>query len=123
MKKIIVTGNVGREPEVRYTPNGTEFTVFSLGVSSGTKDHKKTDWFEISCNGKTADVVKEHVHKGTRLLIEGSPSINTWIKDGKAAGSIRIAAVYIEIIGGISQTNIAEDTQHEVESIATDIPF
>ena len=52
MKKIIITGNVGRDPEMKISQNGEEFVTFSLGVSVGTKDKPKTDWVDISCNGK-----------------------------------------------------------------------
>ena len=64
MKKIFVTGNVGRDPEVRYAPNGESFVTFSLAVTTGPKDNQKTDWLEISCNGRTAETVQKWVKKG-----------------------------------------------------------
>ena len=121
MKKITVTGNVGKDPEVRYAPNGDSFTVFSLAVTSGSKDKKKTDWFEVNCSGKTADVVNEHVRKGTRLLIEGSPSINAWVsRDGKPMGVIRIFASYIEFIGAKPQDEESEESAETSDEISDD---
>lgn len=123
MKKITVTGNVGKDPEVRYAPNGDSFTVFSLAVTSGSKDKKKTDWFEVNCSGKTADVVNEHVRKGTRLLIEGSPSINAWVsRDGKPMGVIRIFASYIEFIGAKPQDEESEESAETSDEINDEEP-
>ena len=123
MKKITVTGNVGKDPEVRYAPNGDSFTVFSLAVTSGSKDKKKTDWFEVNCSGKTADVVNEHVRKGTRLLIEGSPSINAWVsRDGKPMGVIRIFASYIEFIGAKPQDEESEESAETSDEVNDEEP-
>ena len=100
MKKIFVTGNVGRDPETRYTPTGDSFTTFSLAVTTGPKDKQKTDWLEISCNGKTAEVVQTYVRKGTKLLIEGTPSANAYInKEGKPVATLRVSTSNIEFIG------------------------
>ena len=60
MKKIIITGNVGRDPEVRSDQSGAQFVTFSVGVSVGTKQNPKTDWVDISCGGKLVDVAKKH---------------------------------------------------------------
>ena len=100
MKKIFVTGNVGRDPESRYAPSGESFVTFSLAVTTGPKNNQKTDWLEISCNGKTAEVVQTYVRKGTKLLVEGTPSANAYInKEGKAVASLRVSASNIEFIG------------------------
>lgn len=100
MKKIIVTGNVGRDPEVRMDQNGNQFVTFSIGVSVGTKQNPKTDWVDISCNGRLADVAKNFVKKGSKLLVEGFPSVNAYInRDNKAVGTLRINASNFEFIG------------------------
>lgn len=109
MKKIFVTGNVGRDPETRYAPNGESFVTFSLAVSSGTKANPRTDWMEVSCNGKTAEVVQNYVRKGSKLLIEGTPSVNAYIsKEGKPVGTLRIAASTIEFIGSRERAEEAD---------------
>jgi len=100
MKKIFVTGNVGRDPESRYAPSGESFVTFSLAVTTGPKNNQKTDWLEISCNGKTAEVVQTYVRKGTKLLVEGTPSANAYInKEGKPVATLRVSANNIEFIG------------------------
>lgn len=119
MKKIIVTGNVGRDPEQRTLPSGESFVVFSLAVSSGTKANPKTDWLEISCNGKTADVVQNYVRKGSKLLIEGTPGVNAYInKENKAVGTLRVYANTIEFIGSREKSeDVGGDTYVDVASM------
>lgn len=113
MKKIIVTGNVGRDPEQRTLPSGESFVVFSLAVSSGTKANPKTDWLEISCNGKTAEVVQTYVRKGTKLLVEGTPSANAYInKEGKPVATLRVSANNIEFIGSKERSEEAGAPDH-----------
>lgn len=103
MKKIFVTGHVGRDPETRYAPSGESFVTFSLAVNSGTKASPRTDWMEVSCNGKLAEVVQAYVQKGAKLLIEGSPSVNAYVnKEGKPVGTLRIAAGSIEFLSSKS---------------------
>ena len=100
MKKIFVTGNVGRDPESRFAPSGESFVTFSLAVTTGPKNNQKTDWLEISCNGKTAELVQSYVRKGSKLLVEGTPSANAYVnKEGKAVATLRVSANNIEFIG------------------------
>lgn len=123
MKKIFVTGNVGRDPETRYAPSGESFVTFSLAVSSGTKANPRTDWMEISCNGKTAEVVQNYVRKGTKLLIEGIPSVNAYInKEGKAVGTMRVTASTIEFIGSRERAEDADGFEHNSPDYGMDAP-
>lgn len=113
MKKIFVTGNVGRDPESRYAPSGESFVTFSLAVTTGPKNNQKTDWLEISCNGKTAEVVQTYVRKGTKLLVEGTPSANAYInKEGKPVATLRVSASNIEFIGSKERSEEAGAPDH-----------
>jgi single-strand DNA-binding protein len=73
---IIIVGNVGRDPEMRYTPTGQAVTSFSLASSrnytnsQGTQV-KETIWFKISVWGKQAETTSQYVHKGSKVLVEG----------------------------------------------------
>lgn len=119
MKKIFVTGNVGRDPESRYAPSGESFITFSLAVTTGPRDNQKTDWLEISCNGRTAENVQKYVRKGTKLLVEGTPSANAYInKEGKAVATLRVSASNIEFIGSRERT---EEASHDGSSY--DAPY
>ena len=113
MKKIIVTGNVGRDPESRFAPSGESFVTFSLAVTTGPKNNQKTDWLEISCNGKTAEVVQSYVRKGSKLLVEGTPSANAYInKEGKPVATLRVSASNIEFIGSRERSEEAGAEGH-----------
>lgn len=119
MKKIFVTGNVGRDPESRYSPKGDAFVTFSLAVKTGSKDNEKTDWLEISCNGKTAEIAQKHVVKGKRLLIEGTPSAHAYLnKENKPVATLRISASNIEFIGAKLDNELYED--HAPDDSSTD---
>jgi len=73
---IIIVGNVGRDPEMRYTPSGQAVTNFNIATnrqytaSDGTTV-KETIWFRISTWGKTAENCNQYLHKGSKVLIEG----------------------------------------------------
>jgi single-strand DNA-binding protein len=139
MKKIFVTGNVGRDPELRADQNGNQFATFSLGVSVGTKQNPKTDWVDITCNGKLADLARNYIKKGTKLLIEGFPSVNAYInRENKPVGTLRVNASNIEFIGSRSENdgehssadspvyNLPEsshESNNEMTLKSDDIPF
>ena len=120
MKKIIVTGNVGRDPEVRADQSGNQFVTFSLGVSVGTKQNPKTDWVDVSCNGKLAEVARNFVKKGSKLLVEGFPSVSAYInRENKAVGSLRINVNNFEFIGSKqdSTDDYNQDQAHDNSSV------
>jgi single-strand DNA-binding protein len=97
MKKIIITGNVGRDPEIRNTKTGEQFVSFSVAVSVGTKDNPKTDWCDISVYGRQMEYVRSYVKRGARVMIEGFPTVDAYIgKDGQAKSSLRIFCNNIE---------------------------
>lgn len=127
MKKIIITGNVGQDPEEKYSPNGESFLTFSVGVNVGTKLKPRTDWVEISCNAKLAEIAKEFVKKGTKVLIEGFPSSSAYInKSGEAVAILRISAKVIELIGGKQQDGGDRKNNYEPPAdygSSDDIPF
>lgn len=99
MKKIMLTGNLGKDPEMRTSPNGEQFATFTLAVSVGTKQNPKTDWVDVSCNGKLADVVCTYIKKGTKVLVSGFPSVSAYLnKENQAVGSLRVYADDIEFL-------------------------
>lgn len=69
--KITIAGYVGRDPEMRYMSDGTAVTNFSVAVSDGFGDNKRTIWFRVSVWGRRGEVANEYLRKGARVLIEG----------------------------------------------------
>lgn len=84
VNKVILIGNVGNDPDVRYFPNGDGVANFSLATSESWRDkntgepQERTEWHRISVRGKLVEVVKQYVHKGTKLYIEGSLRTRKW---------------------------------------------
>lgn len=126
MKKIIITGNVGRDPELKTTPNNDQYVIFSVGVSVGTKQSPKTDWMEVSCNGKLAGFVVDYIKKGSRLLIEGFPTASAYInKENKAVATQKVYANTIEILSKKEDITPPQNTQTYIPSSLTtdDVTF
>jgi single-strand DNA-binding protein len=99
MKKLIITGNVGRDPEVRADSDGNHFVTFSVAVSVGTKANPKTDWIEVSCSGRLVNPASRFVRRGGKVLLEGYPTINVYLtKDKEPAGVMKLYAHHLELL-------------------------
>lgn len=108
---IIIAGNVGKDPEMRYTPSGQAVTSFSVATNrqytAGNGEQvKETIWFRVSTWGKTAEVCNQYVKKGSKVLVEGrlTPDKNTggpriWTKqDGTAGASFEVTASTVRFL-------------------------
>ncbi|RPI92569.1 MAG: single-stranded DNA-binding protein [Chloroflexi bacterium] len=102
---IIIVGNVGKDPEMRYTPSGQAVTSFSVATNrqytTGSGEQvKETIWFRITTWGKQAEICNQYLKKGSKVLIEGrlTPDKNTggpriWNKqDGSTGASFEVTA-------------------------------
>jgi len=88
INKVILIGNVGGDPEVRYLPNGNAVATITLATSDSWKDkqtgqmQEKTEWHRVVFFGRIAEVAGEYVRKGSKLYIEGKLQTREWEKDG-----------------------------------------
>jgi single-strand DNA-binding protein len=76
LNKVILIGNLGRDPEMRYTPSGSPVTNFSMAVSRVWKtpegeNREETDWFNVSCWDRLAETANNYLSKGRQVYIEG----------------------------------------------------
>jgi single-strand DNA-binding protein len=84
INKVILVGNVGQDPEVRYMPNGGAVANLTLATSESYKDKNtgqqvdKTEWHKVSFFGKLAEIVGEYVRKGSQIYIEGKLQTRKW---------------------------------------------
>ena len=75
--KVMIIGNLGSDPEMRYTPNGRAVTQFNVAVNQSTKNQQtgewieETDWFRVSVFGDRAERAAEQLRKGNRVFVEG----------------------------------------------------
>ena len=69
--KITITGNLGRDPELKYMSDGKAVASFTVAVTDGFGDKKKTIWFKVSVWGKPAENANQYLRKGSTVLVEG----------------------------------------------------
>jgi single-strand DNA-binding protein len=92
VNKVILLGNVGKDPEIRSTGGGTMVASFTLATSDRTKDQQgnwqdRTEWHNLKAFGRTAEIVRDYVKKGHKLFVEGRISTSSW--DDKESGQKR----------------------------------
>ncbi|RPI34812.1 MAG: single-stranded DNA-binding protein [Chloroflexota bacterium] len=134
---IIIVGNLGRDPEMRYTPSGQAVTNFSVATSrqwtdSNGQQVKETIWFRISAWGKQAETCNQYLKKGNKVLVEGRlvPDAATggpriWTRqDGTAAASFEVSAATVRFLTsrGEGETGYQSDEPGQV-SEPDEIPF
>jgi single-strand DNA-binding protein len=113
---IIIVGNVGRDPEMRYTPSGQAVTSFSVATNRQYTNNngeaiKETIWFRVSAWGKTAEICNQYLKKGSKVLVEGrltadkngGPRIWT-AQDGTPRASFEVSAQTVRFLSSRSDT-------------------
>ena len=104
--KIIIVGNLGRDPEMRYTPQGTAVCTFSVATNERRKDKSGeqqdiTTWFRITVWGRQAENVSKYLTKGRSVYVEGRLHVEEWTdRDGKPRHTLEVNASDVQFIGG-----------------------
>ncbi len=116
LNKVILLGNVTRNPEVRYIPgSGTPVAKFGLAVNrrykSGNEYKDETLFIDISAFARLAEITGEYVTKGMPLLVEGRLTFRTWEQDGIKRSKHEIVAENIQMISKGSSDNAGQKTQ------------
>ncbi len=116
VNNVILIGNLGKDPEFKYTPNGTAVANFSLAINEkrGDKDH--TEWVRIVAWGKLADICGEHLKKGKQVYIEGKLQTRKWDKDGQTHYTTEVVAQVVKFLG----SNDGNRGREEVPTINDD---
>lgn len=105
VNKVILIGNLGRDPEVRYTAEGTAVATITLATGERRKDSSgqwvdHTEWHRLVCFGKLADFAKNYLKKGTQVYVEGRLRTNKWQdKEGKDRYTTEIVVATIQFVG------------------------
>lgn len=103
---VILIGNLGQDPETRYSPDGTAITTFSIATSDKWKDKQtgdmkeKTEWHRIVSFGRTAELAEEYLSKGRKVYIEGSLQTRSWEKDDVTHYMTEVKARQVIFLGG-----------------------
>lgn len=122
MNLLMITGNIGRDVEVRQTGKGTTVASFSMAVQTGWGDNQKTQWYRCSIFGKRAEgKLTEYLLKGQKVLVTGEPSLNIYEKDGKTNAGIDVFVSEIELLG--SKEKVQQDGNQAVSGGFEDDPL
>ena len=121
MNKVMLMGNVGRDPEARNTTTGTKKVSFSLATSQKYKDaageyKEKTQWHNIVCWGKLGDLIEKMVFKGSSLFIEGELSHRKWEdKNGIQKTITEINGNNFQILGARNNEQKRDQNQYSTQ--------
>lgn len=108
VNKVILIGNLGKDPEMRYMPSGDAIANFSIATTEGWKDksgekQEKTEWHRISMFGKLAEIAGEYLKKGSSVYIEGRLQTRKWQnKEGVDQYTTEVVADKMQMLGGRS---------------------
>jgi single-strand DNA-binding protein len=104
VNKVILVGNLGRDPEMRYMPNGEAVCNFSIATTDNWKDkngqkQEKTEWHNIVMYRRLAEIAGEYLKKGRPVYVEGRLQTRKWEKDGVTRYSTEIIADQMQMLG------------------------
>ncbi len=132
--KIIIVGNLGRDPEMRYTPDGTPVTSFSVAANQSRKNNdgtwgKETIWFRVTVWNRQAEIAAQYLSKGRAVLVEGrlrpdpatgGPKVYQR-QDGSHGAQYEVTASRIVFLSGRGEA--AQDSMAAPPAEGEDIPF
>lgn len=123
-QKMIIAGNVGQEPMLRYLPTGTAVTTFSVATSFKEKKGDEwvdgTNWWNVVTYGKLAELCSQHLEKGKKVLVEAEPRMEHWeAADGAKRSALKLRADKVVFLSPKSQGQPSSD----VGDSSTDTPF
>lgn len=116
INKVIIIGNLGADPEIRYLANGSAVCNFSIAVNESWKDkdgkrQEKTEWVNIVTWKRLAEVCAEYLKKGKQVYIEGKIQTRQWDdKEGKTRYSTEVVADQMQMLNDSPPTHTPEDT-------------
>lgn len=104
----IIIGNLGRDPEMRYTPSGVPVTSFSVATSrrwnnANGEQQEKTTWFRVTAWRKLAETCNQYLSKGRQVMVEGEIDVSAWTgSDGEARATLELTARTVKFLGSRS---------------------
>lgn len=127
--KIIVVGNLGRDPELRYTPQGTAVCNFSMATTEKRRDKSGeyqdvTTWFRVTLWEKKAEVAAKYLTKGSQVYIEGRIRIDEWTdRDGNNRFTLEVNGTDMQFVGsGAGRDSGYEPAGPEDDNASVDAP-
>ena len=113
MNTVVLSGRLGNEPEMTYTPSGTAITKFRLAVSRRVKkgsDQQDTGWLDVVCFGNVAESAANYLDKGALVGVEGRVQSRTWEKqDGGKGYAVEIVANAVDFLESRKEAEARRD--------------
>ena len=102
INRVLLVGNLGRDPELKHTQGGTAVVEFSIAVNSREKVDgewaDRTDWFDIRAWDSLAENCAEYLHKGSKVAVDGRLRVDRWEKEGQKRSAVRIVAQAVQFL-------------------------
>src|SRR4029078_8722779 len=123
--KIILVGNLGRDPELRYTAQGTPVCSFTMATSEKRKDRngefqEQTTWFKVTLWNRQAETASQYLQKGRPVYIEGRLRIEEYTdREGRPRTSLEVTATEIHFIGSRQDGHDEQPAERAVATSAT----
>lgn len=119
MNTVIISGNLGADPESFYTSEGTQIVNFSIAFKSTNKD--KTNWIKVVCFNKQAEIAEKYLHKGAKVMLNARLDQNKWVgDDNQTRSTFRLIANQIEFLK--TDGRGFEDSEQQEEQ-SNDCPY
>ena len=125
INKVILVGNLGQDPEVKYTAGGAAVTTLSLATSESWKDkdsgqdQERTEWHRVVLWRRLAEIAGEYLKKGSKVYIEGQLQTRKWEQDGQTRYTTEVIGrdmQFLDSRGGGSQDNSYNDMNQDMGS-------
>jgi single-strand DNA-binding protein len=117
VNKVILVGNVGKDPEVRYLDSGVAVATITLAtsersytLSNGTQVPERTEWHNIVAWRGLAEIAEKYIRKGSQLYVEGKISTRKWEKEGVTRYTTEIVAENIELLGRKQESSTSSES-------------
>ena len=124
MKKISLIGRVGQNPEIKQTKTGESFTVFSVAVSEKWNDAVTTTWFDCVAFKKTGELASKFLHKGSKVYLEGNPSIKTYQKkDMTHVSGFSVVVNQLQFLDSVSKEENKTTPEPKFNEDDSELPF
>lgn len=127
VNKVILVGNIGQDPDVRYMPNGKAVTNLRIATSEQWKDkqtgdkQERTEWHSVVMFDKLGEIAGQYLKKGSQVYVEGKLQTRKWQdKEGKDRYSTEIIASEMQMLGGRQQSDERPQRQAQAKD---DVPF
>ena len=127
--KVILMGNLTRDPELRYTPKGTAVAKLSLALNRKYSDKdgqsvEETTFVDVDAFGKTAETIGQYMQKGRAILVEGRLKMDEWDdKEGKRRHKLIVILEKFNFVGGKSDNPAPSEPTNKSPIDDADVPF